>query len=121
MPPTSCIRKGFSYKLTIPWADANNDNVRCRWADGAKYECAEVCNSVPPAVLDSNKCELQFDGAIASVGWYAAAIVLEDFKSSTDTVPMSTVDLQFLLEVVSVTSSCTTSYVYIQFIFILYN
>ena len=55
-------------------ADANNDDLRCRWADLNKNECAGVCQSVPPATLwytssiSQSYCYLGFDGVSATAG-----------------------------------------------------
>ncbi len=69
MATITCIRKGFKYKLTIPTADADNDIVKCRWSNATKGECGGVCQTVPPATLDSDKCEISFDGDNATI-WF---------------------------------------------------
>lgn len=107
MPPLIRLRKGVKYLLKIPTADADNDVVKCRWSNATLKECASVCLKVSPGTL-SDDCSLDFDAtkAVAVIGFYVAAIQLEDFKTSTDTVPMSSVPYQFLIELVSSTSSC---------------
>ena len=49
-------------------------------------------------------CELQYNSRGQSTGYYAVAIQIEDFASSTDTVPLSSIPLQFLVNVLNVGS-----------------
>ena len=49
-------------------------------------------------------CELQYNSGGQRTGYYAVAIQIEDFASSTDTVPLSSIPLQFLVKVISVGS-----------------
>ena len=32
--------------------DPDGDEVRCRWSESSKRECADVCHAFPGAVLD---------------------------------------------------------------------
>ena len=41
-----------------------------------------------------------------TAGWYAVALQIEDFTSTTSFVPMSSVPLQFLVNVYSSSSTC---------------
>ena len=41
-----------------------------------------------------------------TAGWYAVALQIEDFNSTTSSVPMSSVPLQFLVNVYSSSSTC---------------
>jgi hypothetical protein len=43
------------------------------------------------------------------LGWYAAAMTMEDYATTTSTTRFSAIAVQFLLQVVSITSSCTTA------------
>ena len=54
-----------------------------------------------------NGCQLSYNSAGQRTGSYAVAIQIEDFASSTDTVPLSSIPLQFLVKVNSV-GSCGT-------------
>ena len=50
------------------------------------------------------KCELLYNSRGQRTGYYAVAIQIEDFASSTDTAPLSSIPLQFLVKVISVGS-----------------
>jgi len=69
------IPVGVQTALTIPTTDSDNDNVRCRFANGTN-ECASVC---PPASLPSgttivaSNCTMYITGANVN-DWYAVAI-----------------------------------------------
>lgn len=79
-PPTSAIISpiyipvGIQQVITIPTIDSDNDDVRCRFANGTS-ECGSAC---PPATLPSgtvlySNCTLLITGS--AVGdWYAIAI-----------------------------------------------
>ncbi|UJR16863.1 hypothetical protein I4U23_003761 [Adineta vaga] len=99
--------------IVIPMADDDNDYLRCRWAQ-KNYsmisspnnmtvdECGDVCSSVPNAILygDNNgtSCHLVVNGT--AIGYYLAALQIEDFYvNTTDTVPLSSVPIQFLIYV----------------------
>ena len=51
------------------------------------------------------QCTLQYS-ATGSTGWYAVALQIEDFVSTSSTIPLSSVPLQFLILVFTSTSSC---------------
>jgi hypothetical protein len=40
MPPIIKLRKGFNHTIKLPVSDADNDIVKCRWAEKIKNECA---------------------------------------------------------------------------------
>jgi hypothetical protein len=67
MAPVVRLRAGFTHKIQIVTADADNDDVRCRLAEAAKSECATVCNVMPTATLTSS-CDLYFDAATTKTG-----------------------------------------------------
>jgi hypothetical protein len=62
-------------------------------------ECGGICNPsvIPPGTTLSN-CTLNFTGLVAGV-WYAVAIQIEDLINSSSTVPMSSIPVQFLIQV----------------------
>ncbi|CAF1125549.1 unnamed protein product [Adineta steineri] len=107
--------------IIIPVADDDNDYVRCRWAQNNHTinfsqnnvtvdECADVCNAVPNATLygDNNgtSCQLIFTGS--TVGFYAAALQIEDFYNDENiTAPLSSTPVQFLISVYN--GSCQPS------------
>ena len=68
------IPVGIQQTILIPTIDADNDQVRCRFANGTN-ECGSVC---PPASLPSgtmlfSNCTLIITGANVN-DWYAVAI-----------------------------------------------
>jgi hypothetical protein len=129
MPPIIKFRSGIKVTIPLTWADMDqSDDVRCRWADLTLGECGGVCQdapdpainqfftnmnqTVPPATLNSKSCMLTFDGThplTVSPGYYAVALQIEDFASTTSTTPLSSVPIQFLIELVNSSSSCSKS------------
>ena len=107
--PVFRVRLGMSSTITIPVSDADNDVVRCRWSDSTKGECGGICGIPPGATLDQNKCEIFFNAATSTPGWYALSLSIEDFASSSSTTALSTVVIQFMVLVGSSASSCTTA------------
>jgi len=65
--------------------------------------------SMPNTVLSSD-CYLDFNTNSILPGWYAAAIQLEDFTSKTSATALSSVPIQFLVQVINITSSCDTKF-----------
>ncbi|VDI51811.1 Hypothetical predicted protein, partial [Mytilus galloprovincialis] len=108
MQPIVRFNYGCDYTLNIIVADDDGDTVRCRWAKSTPYdECSGVCNTLSGSYLDEAKCFLKYN-ATRSVGWFAVALQLEDFRSPMDTIPLSSVSLQFLVYVFHSTESCTS-------------
>jgi hypothetical protein len=70
------IPVGIPQTIIIPTIDADNDQVRCRFANGPD-ECASVCypNSLPNGTNISSDCILSITGSNVS-DWYAVAIVV---------------------------------------------
>ena len=68
------IPVGVQQTISIPTIDADNDNVRCRFASGAS-ECGTVCPpaSLPAGTSISTDCNLTITGANAG-DWYAVAL-----------------------------------------------
>ena len=56
----------------------------------------------------SIQCNLQYT-ANETIGLYAVALQIEDFASTTDTVPLSSIPLQFIIEVYSSTAPCVSN------------
>ena len=103
--PKLDLLEGYHYNISLAVIDPDNDNVRCRWANGT--ECSSICNSIPGAVLDPNSCTIRYH-ANNGTGLKAVAIMIEDFLPSS-TVPLSSVAHQFLVEVVNISQlSCAT-------------
>ena len=56
----------------------------------------------------SFQCALTFTANSLSTGWYAVALQIEDFASTTSTTPLSSIPLQFLVFVFSSSASCAS-------------
>ena len=93
--PKLNLLEGHHYIISLAVIDPDGDEIRCRWANGT--ECSSVCNSIPGAVLDPNSCTIRYN-ADNGTGLKAVAIMIEDFLPSSF-VPLSSVALQFLVEV----------------------
>ncbi|KAL3881709.1 hypothetical protein ACJMK2_028110 [Sinanodonta woodiana] len=95
---------GCQHKIRIPVSDPDGDEVRCRWAESSQQECDSICNAFVGAVLDQTTCTLTYN-AVASSGYYAVAIQVEDFRPGS-TTSLSSVPIQFLVYVFSSTLIC---------------
>ena len=76
---------------------------RCRWATNTSSldECGEVCGPVPRSTLTNNPCTLTFNSSKKDVGnFYAVALTVEDFLNESSTTALSSVPVQFLVEIV---------------------
>ena len=104
-------------------SDADGDDVRCRWASSSRGECAGVCRTFPATlsgvstlmqeIMSSNcsqsmQCALIITANSLSTGWYGVALQIEDFSSTTSTTPLSSIPLQFLVNVFSSSASCAS-------------
>ncbi|XP_062587636.1 uncharacterized protein LOC134249283 [Saccostrea cucullata] len=105
MPPIIRLQQGCEHNITIPVYDKDNDTVRCRWAESSKSECAGVCRSFPNSFLDEKRCEISYIAKYRT-GWYAVAIQIEDFSPLNSTHALSSVSLQFLVNVFSSDKPC---------------
>ncbi|CAF3689630.1 unnamed protein product [Rotaria sordida] len=96
--------------IIIPVGDADGDTTRCRWSTSSNGidECSGVCppSSLPPNTIIYPNCTIIITGQTVG-NWFAVAIMVEDFISSTSTTPLSGVPVQFLVHVVN-QASCTT-------------
>ena len=98
MTPIVNLLHGCNHTIAIPVEDADGDVVRCRWAESRFGECGGVCQALPGAVLNGRDCTI-FYSATGAAGLYAVAIQIEDFDSAIDTLPFSSVPLQFIVNV----------------------
>ena len=88
----------------VQMADADaTDTLRCRWSTNNTFvnnngydECASVCAPSLPAgyTLFQHNCTLVF--TLTTATYYAVALQIEDFYTSSATIPMSSVPIQFL-------------------------
>ncbi|CAF1082691.1 unnamed protein product, partial [Adineta ricciae] len=85
---------------------ADNDGtdiLQCRWsnsASGTNYnridECGGICSGLPSGtVLTATNCTLSFTLPTANL-YYACALQIEDYYSSSYSTPMSSIPIQFL-------------------------
>ncbi|CAF1106928.1 unnamed protein product [Rotaria magnacalcarata] len=97
--------------INVPVADADGDIIRCRWATASNGvdECGGVCppSSLPAGTSIYPNCTILITGQIVD-DWLAVALTVEDFINSSSTDPLSSVPVQFLVQVVS-QASCTSS------------
>ena len=116
-------------------SDADGDDIRCRWASSSRGECAGVCQTFPATlsgvsspILDphhhehvmmkciiidwfsimSIQCALIISANTLNNGWYGVALQIEDFASTTSTTPLSSIPLQFLVNVFDSSASCAS-------------
>ncbi|XP_076109824.1 integrin beta-like protein C [Mytilus galloprovincialis] len=108
MQPIVRFSRGCDYTLKIPVSDDDGDVVKCRWSKRTPDdECNGVCETLSGSDLDESACVLSYN-ATRSLGWYAVALQIEDFKKTTDTVPFSSVSLQFLIFVSNTNAPCAS-------------
>lgn len=97
MSPVTSLPINNYHVLDIPYLDEDDDKVRCRWADWSKKECRDVCMAVPFGFLDNIDCKLYLNTSQAHLGFYAAAIQLEDFKENNFSNPISSANIFFYI------------------------
>ena len=69
-------------------------------------ECGDFCRIIPGSSLNSNNCTLTFDSHGKTIGdIYGIALIIEDFLNSSTTSPLSSIPLQFLIEITNI-SNC---------------
>ena len=65
-----------------------------------KFDCCFI------SMFISLQCSLQYNGG-GSSGWYAVALQIEDFMTTSSSTALSSVPLQFLVQIFSSSLSCT--------------
>ena len=85
--------------------DMDGDDIRCRWALESEStlddECGSICGALPGFVLQPDSCVLQI-ASTTPAGPYALALQIEDFlPDNTSYGALSSVPLQFMIEVSS--------------------
>lgn len=104
----------------------------CRWARNTSSldECLDICGVLPGSTLHRDNCTLTFSATGKTVGdYYAVALMVEDFSNTSTNESLSSVPVQFLIEIVNLSScslkpiiatnlsNCTAIYVGSQFNF----
>ncbi|XP_038062575.1 uncharacterized protein LOC119733066 [Patiria miniata] len=94
--PVVRIQQGCKDTLRIPVVDPDGDVVKCRWPSSS----AEGGSVTPMknAILDQSNCVLSIN-AIDDSGWYAIALIIEDFTTQASPTAKSKVPLQFLVNI----------------------
>jgi hypothetical protein len=99
----------------VQMSDADStDTLRCRWStDNSPTntnnwdECGSVCSpTLPSFSLYGNNCTLVY--TITTLNYYAVALQIEDFYTSSSSTPMSSVPIQFLFYGITAPSNCST-------------
>jgi hypothetical protein len=100
----------------VQMADADTtDTLRCRWSTDNSLvntnnydECGSVCApTLPSYTLFPDNCTLVF--TINTTNYYAVALQIEDFYTSTSPTPMSSVPIQFLFYGIDAPIGCSTA------------
>ena len=100
----------------VQMADADpTDTLRCRWATNNTAinnnnwnECGSVCSpSLPTGFsLSPNNCTFTYKITALSF-YYAVALQIEDYYTSSSSTPMSSVPIQFLFYGVNAPTGCS--------------
>ncbi|XP_053388610.1 uncharacterized protein LOC128551720 isoform X2 [Mercenaria mercenaria] len=104
--PIVRLQYGCHHTIKIPVSDPDQDIVKCRWASSYQNECGDVCNGFPNAYLNNTACTLTYDASY-STGWYAVAIQVEDYANVNASQPLSSIPVQFLVQVYQSSDSCS--------------
>lgn len=103
--PVIRLQSGCTTTIAIAVNDPDGDVVRCRWGRSSS-ECGGVCNEFPEASLNSQSCTITATVYSSRAVFRVAALMLEDFATTSSVTPFSSVALQFLVYVVPFSGSC---------------
>ena len=101
--PVVNLKEFCNHTLPLSVSDPDNDVVKCRWGEGYE-ECGGVCNKFPNAVLHKDNCTITYEAKYGT-GAHIAAVMIEDFLPGSD-IPLSSVSLQFVVQVYSSDEGC---------------
>ncbi|XP_062601357.1 sushi, nidogen and EGF-like domain-containing protein 1, partial [Saccostrea cucullata] len=119
--PMYIVQYNCQSDIRIPVADADGDDIRCRWSTGT--ECASICNALPAATIDSRTCTIKFPSNHTQNGIFAVAVTMEDFPKSTISIGstaygtntrISSVTLQFLIKTPPLSGRCNDKPVFVS-------
>ncbi|VDI24601.1 Hypothetical predicted protein, partial [Mytilus galloprovincialis] len=125
VPPFLRLKYGCLYSLSIPVKDEDGDIIKCRWANTyARYnitygwyrwsECSYygysnklLCQTPSNLLLNKDMCVITYNSTV-STGFYVVALQIEDFATGEAVNELSSIPLQFLIEVTfqNSTDSC---------------
>ncbi|WAR12070.1 hypothetical protein MAR_026250, partial [Mya arenaria] len=93
--PIVRLQRGCNHTITIPGSRRNTGH----------NECASICSAISNLWLDNNNCVLSYMATTS--GWYAVALQVEDFANANASSPLSSIPVQFLINVYdSQSNSC---------------
>lgn len=64
--------------------------------------------------INQSTCTLNYSASTSTSGYYAVAIQIEDFASSSSSTPLSSIPLQFLVEIFDSNSGCASAPTFIS-------
>lgn len=102
MNPVVTIEQGNTYNITIPMADIDGDQLRCRWGVN-ENEAGGIYES--KGQLESNPCVLIYQAT--AFGYEGIAVIIEDFDTNGEV--LSSIPLQFLIKINPYISTTTTT------------
>ncbi|XP_063416336.1 adhesion G protein-coupled receptor L3-like [Mytilus trossulus] len=126
-PPFLRLKYGCLYSLSIPVKDEDGDIIKCRWANTYMYtrynitfrwnswsECSYysyyhhdnnlLCQPPSNLFLNKDMCVITYNSTV-STGFYVVALQIEDFAIGEAVNALSSIPLQFLIEVTFQNSS----------------
>eukprot|EP00731_Ephydatia_muelleri_P027918 Em0019g791a len=104
MFPIVRIQNNCNPMFTIPVVDVDHNLVMCRWGQASEQECGDVCMMLPFETLNISACTLNLIGI--PNGLYTIALQIEDTPTTYSDRNLSSVPLQFRLELYSSPYSC---------------
>jgi hypothetical protein len=111
MLPIIRLRRNLTYNIRINVADNDFDPYKCLWSTSF-IECSGVCMAVPnTTVLNSTSCMLKFTPP--KVGYYAIALTIVDYETTTSTTELSRIPIEFLFKVWDANNSCSLPPLYL--------
>lgn len=123
LPPYTGLAFGCVSNVSLPVVDPDGDVIKCRWPEPA--ECGQNCNQLPEAYLDENSCNIYLNvtnkTGYAAGKRYLVSVTVEDFPrypiklASTVLLPnqpISSIPIQFYIDIVSSSSQCRPSTTY---------
>lgn len=98
LQPGNLLETLFNTTLNYYKSSMNADLPNHLW--GFQYTSNFVC-------LFKRKCQIKYS-ATGSTGWYGVAIMVEDFTSRLSSTPLSSIPIQFLVQVFKSSANCSS-------------